>query len=721
MEPVEIFLTVTLLVIAAVGANIIYTVFPRIPLAFYQIGAGLLLSFVPTFNNFDLEPEIFMLLIIAPLMFNDGQSTNYSLLLRRIRAVLSLAVGLAVVTIIVGGFVAHLLWTGVSIALMFALAAIVAPTDSVAVESITDGIEVPEHVMAALKNESLFNDASGIVAFSLALNAFTTGKFSVGYGIQHFLVVFLGGIVLGIVLGFIAVWIRLFFQQKSLDIIAILLPFNLLTPFIVYLLAEHLGLSGILAVVACGVVHGVQQSRLRLTSTENQIVTRTTWEVVADLLNGFVFVLLGASLPNVWQNLSRSDTEELPKLVTVAVVLYVVMFLLRFAWSQFNLVRMHDTRHKHNTVRESLVLALGGVHGTITLAMAFSLPLTVNGQAFPIRNALILVAGIIILMSLIVPTIVLPFILPHETNPYTDEEVEKHVAGMVNFAIDQLKSMEANTSVLAPVIETLNSQKGSSAYVTNSKVVHQLLAEAGEAQTEAITDLIEDGKVDRQFGWKYNRVQMFQTQFAFQNPFQRVVMWCRMVGYRFFPNLAKRQRAKQISQWQEKKKQWQIDHPDQKPEESDQDRLLPEIRKENAQLPANVQQAPTKRQHYSRKQLQAIKNAQTPEDRQKFLDTMSELETAGYNAVMLYLTSVENDENRAEVGVIRHYYMVRHNRFSQSETKNETESELFIRAFQFEYTYVQGTAKQQDLSPELVKTLQQKISMDQLVYMQSNG
>ncbi|WP_054762687.1 hypothetical protein [Secundilactobacillus collinoides] len=100
---------------------------------------------------------------------------------------------------------------------------------------------------------------------------------------------------------------------------------------------------------------------------------------------------------------------------------------------------------------------------------------------------------------------------------------------------------------------------------------------------------------------------------------------------------------------------------------------------------------------------------------------MKELESAGYNAVMLYLSSVENEENRSEINVIRHYYMVRHNRFSQSDTKNETESELFIRAFQFEYTYVQGTASQQDLSPELVSTLQQKISMDQLVYMQSNG
>ncbi len=151
MEQVEIFLTVALLVTAAVGANIVYTIFPRIPLAFYQIGAGLLLAVVPTFEHFDLEPELFMLLIISPLMFNDGQSTNYSLLMRRIRAVLSLAVGLAMVTIIVGGFIAHLFWANISMALMFALAAIVAPTDSVAVESITNSIEVPEHVMAALK------------------------------------------------------------------------------------------------------------------------------------------------------------------------------------------------------------------------------------------------------------------------------------------------------------------------------------------------------------------------------------------------------------------------------------------------------------------------------------------------------------------------------------------------------------------------------------------
>ncbi|KRM77616.1 NhaP-type Na+ H+ and K+ H+ antiporter [Secundilactobacillus collinoides DSM 20515 = JCM 1123] len=719
MEQVEIFLTVALLVTAAVGANIVYTIFPRIPLAFYQIGAGLLLAVVPTFEHFDLEPELFMLLIISPLMFNDGQSTNYSLLMRRIRAVLSLAVGLAMVTIIVGGFIAHLFWANISMALMFALAAIVAPTDSVAVESITNSIEVPEHVMAALKNESLFNDASGIVAFSLAINAFNTGHFSVGSSIQHFLVVFLGGILLGIILGILLVWLRLFFQQKSLDIIAILLPFNLLTPFIVYLLAEHLGLSGILAVVACGVVHGVQRSRLRLTSTENQIVTRTTWNVVTDLLNGFVFVLLGASLPNVWRNLSRSDTAALPKLITVAISLYLLMFILRFAWSQLNLVRMHDTRHKRNTLKESLVLALGGVHGTITLAMAFSLPLTINGQAFPERNAIIFVAGIIILTSLIIPTIVMPLILPHKSDPYTDDEVEKLVNGMVDFAIDRLKTTEANSTLLAPVIETLNSQKGSPA-PTDTKVVHQLLAESEEAQTEAITELIENGTVDRTFGWKYNRVQMIQTQFAFQNPFQRVLLWAKLVGYRFFPGLAKHQRAKQVAHWQAKKADWQKAHPeDQRAIEPG--RQLPARQNQSDRLPAPIHDVHQHQDRFSRKQIHNIKQNQTSEKKKQLLNTMKELESAGYNAVMLYLSSVENEENRSEINVIRHYYMVRHNRFSQSDTKNETESELFIRAFQFEYTYVQGTASQQDLSPELVSTLQQKISMDQLVYMQSNG
>lgn len=310
--------------------------------------------------------------------------------------------------------------------------------------------------MGSLENESLFNDASGIVALDLALTAFTTGKFSLSQGIEHFVVVFFGGIIVGIILGMAIVFIRILFQRRALDTIAVILPFNLLTPFIVYLAAEHLHLSGILAVVAAGLVHGIQQSRLRLTSTQTQVVTKTTWEVVANLLNGFVFVLLGASGPSVWNDLSASEAAHLPILVIIAVSLYLLMGLLRFLWCMLNLVTLAG---RETRLKDAFILSLSGVHGTITLAMAFSLPLVVAGQAFPYRSAIILVAGMIILLSLIIPTLILPIVLPTKQAAFTPEEFSDQMVRMVNFAIEQLRHTGQNTAALPAVIEVLNGQK----------------------------------------------------------------------------------------------------------------------------------------------------------------------------------------------------------------------------------------------------------------------
>ncbi|WP_055679926.1 cation:proton antiporter domain-containing protein [Secundilactobacillus kimchicus] len=211
----SVFVMVILLVTAAVAANIVYDLFPRVPLAFYQIAAGLILSLVPSFSDFHLEPELFMLLIIAPLMFNDGQTVNIGSLRRNLRSTLSLAVLLAVVTVVVGGLFAHAIWSAIPLALAFALAAIVTPTDAVAVKSITADLEVPENAMNALESESLFNDASGLVALSLALAAFTTGEFSVGHSLLQFIIVFFGGIILGLILGMLVVLLRQAFQKKG--------------------------------------------------------------------------------------------------------------------------------------------------------------------------------------------------------------------------------------------------------------------------------------------------------------------------------------------------------------------------------------------------------------------------------------------------------------------------------------------------------------------------
>lgn len=735
------FFTVLLLVVAAIAANIIYAIYPKIPLAFYEIGAGILLSLVPLFNHFHLEPEIFMLMIIAPLMFNDGQNTDMHRLRKNMSSTLSLAVVLALVTIVIGGGLAHLLWGTLPPALCFALAAIVTPTDTVAVSSITSGIEMPEHVMGALENESLFNDASGIVAMDLALTAFTTGEFSLAQGFQRFLIVFFGGIAVGIVMGMIIVLIRVLFQRKTLDTIAVILPFSLLTPFIIYLTAEHFGLSGILAVVAAGIVHGIQGQRLRLTSTQTQLVNKTTWDTVTNLLNGFVFVLLGASIPSVWNDLSSTEVHHLPLLLLTAVGLYLLMGLMRFLWCMFNLVSLpsEDTR-----IKDSLLMALSGVHGTITLSMAFSLPLVVVGHTFPFRSAIILIAGIIILLSMIVPSLVLPILLPNKQAPYSEEEFSEQIVKMVNFAIDQLRNINDKSGSLPGVIEVLNSQKSQYRKNADNKLVHQLLEQAEDVEHAAVNEMIDNGDVESRIGWQYSRAITFQSQFAFLSPWARLKMWVKMWEFRFFPKTARRQFNRSFRQTREAKmkslnehgqteqanayQQFYLEHKNdhrraggkrQSPKQKQlalptETSLLPAIyqKQDSLQVQTKTASQPSNRKQRGRRR----RGDFSPEAREAF----SKLSQVCYDRAIGYLDSIETDDNRQEVDVVRHYYAMRRAKTTKSEESSEAENELFLMAFQFEYSYVQNVSQQDHLSNELIDELHKKISMDQMVYMQNS-
>ncbi|WP_288530593.1 sodium:proton antiporter [uncultured Secundilactobacillus sp.] len=716
----SVFVMVILLVTAAVAANIVYDLFPRVPLAFYQIAAGLILSLVPSFSDFHLEPELFMLLIIAPLMFNDGQTVNIGSLRRNLRSTLSLAVLLAVVTVVVGGLFAHAIWSAIPLALAFALAAIVTPTDAVAVKSITADLEVPENAMNALESESLFNDASGLVALSLALAAFTTGEFYVGHSLLQFIIVFFGGIILGLILGMLVVLLRQAFQKKAMNAVAVDLPINVMTPFLVYMVAEELGLSGILAVVAAGLVHGMQMRRLQLTSTQTQVVTRSTWTILTSLLNGFVFVLLGTVMPQVWQNLTSSDTSHMPQLIVISIGLYALMTLLRYLWPAFNLVNLRSESTHAN--RDRLILAISGVHGTITLAMAFSLPLTLSGHPFPFRNSLIFISGTVILLSLIIPTLLLPLLIDKKQSSFSQSELDDAITQMVNFTVDQLKSATDDHAILAPVIETLNSQRGHH-QVSDEKQVHQLLEQTGEVESAAIGDMIEKGEVDATVGWKYNRMQIFQLQFAFLSPFARIKMWGRLLTLRLFPKHAQktfrkhyRQQTKTFSK--ENQRRFLTGPSGALPARSSENRPLPAVVQEAmAQIPANIRQDPQK---WSRDQRRSVRQQLRGSD---FMaakqQLMAQMEDRGFQAVMTYLNQVETAANQTEVEVVRHYYTVRHSRFNRNEATNDKEDQLFIQAFQYEYAFVQRAANDQKLSDALVNELHSKISMDQLVYMQS--
>lgn len=305
-----IFYSLILLIVATIIANIFYTNFPSIPLTFYQIGCGLLLSLLPVFQNYSLEPEIFMLMVIAPLMFKDGQGTSGDHFRQSIRQISSLAIFLAVATAVIVGFMAHLLLPMVPLALCFAVAAIVTPTDSVAFKSLTKDVLLPEKISDALENESLFNDASGIVMFNLALASFVSGNFSFVNGLDRFLINFFGGLLIGGIVGSLFVKLQSALVNKSMDTSSVIVPFSIMTPIAIYLISEAFGCSGILAVVAAGIVYGTNQSRLKLTSTNVQLVTSATWGIISSLLNGVVFVLLGVTLPKVIKQILRTPTPS---------------------------------------------------------------------------------------------------------------------------------------------------------------------------------------------------------------------------------------------------------------------------------------------------------------------------------------------------------------------------------------------------------------------------
>lgn len=682
------FYAVILLILATIVANTIYPYFPVIPKAFYQIFMGALLSLVPMYHHFILEPEMFMLIIIAPLMFYDGQNANAHELRRNVGSIVSMAVVLAVLTVIGMGYLSHALLAGIPLALAFALAAIVTPTDAVAVSSITSNMAVPERVMGMLERESLFNDASGLVAFNLALAAFTTGQFSVGDGIKHFFVVFLGGLLIGLVLGIAAVMVRVYLVQSGKDSTSVIVPFDIMVPFLIYLAAEHLELSGILAVVAAGLIYSASTNQLRLSSTQLQLVSRSTWGIFTNILNGFVFVLLGVSLPTVWVNIQQDHDKSLTRYILLAVILYLVMLALRYLWIRLDwaLIRSEKSERPHN----ALIGALSGVHGTITLAMAFSLPLTLRGAAFPFRNTMIFIAAIVIILSLLVPTLILPFILPKKQVAVDPATIAQERKALVAYASERLvQENPDNPAATQSVIEVLNSQATGAR--PDKKKTRDLLNQATHIEVQTVQHLADAGVIPNSYANRYVRLLVLKSQMSSHNPFVNLSLWFRFIWHRAKFMLSRKWRRKQRIARQQQRLQASPHTPEQK-------RLQAQ----------RIQQETQRIQRSPRRDPRA-----NDRRRQNFLKIEQDI----YTNVIDFLTRISTVDNQAEVNSVRNYYNARHRRFEKSMT-NDHQNELFIQAFQYEYTYIRQQKTAGTIPAALADELYQQVSTDQMLYTQ---
>lgn len=455
------FTFIGVLLLGVIISNTLKEFFPKISETFILIGVGIIISFFPNFKHFELEPEFFMLGIIAPLMFYEGKKISFKVIKKKFSGIFFLSITLSLITALLVTLVSNQLMPHWSIPLAVCFAAIVTPTDSAAVTSIIATRKIPKGVNDAMEFESLFNDAIGLVLLSLGLSVLQSGHFSVWVGLERFAFVSFGGILIGIILGILLVRIRSGIYLRAMNPEATIIPISLVTPFLVYICAESLGTSGILAVVVAGLVHNLEEDVLKLSATNVQLTNMTIWKILNHMLTKFVFILLGVSFLPIWSILYNLGFNETIILFIVGISVYVLVLVIRKTiTSQKNNASLQTffSQDNYSRKKESTIFALSGAHGTVTLAMAFSLPIDSSIISTQNRDILITLSAMVIILSMIVPTIILPKILPEKKQISSD--INKVRNDMVDYAIVHVAQKVPDPLIRRSFVQQLQSQKG---------------------------------------------------------------------------------------------------------------------------------------------------------------------------------------------------------------------------------------------------------------------
>ncbi len=414
MDELEFFLII-LLLLATIGlSNIVNHFFPFVPVPLIQIGLGIIVSVIPLGIHIPLDPELFFVVFIAPLLFNDGRNVSRAALWKLKKQILLLALGLVFLTVVVIGYLIHWLIPSIPLSAGFALAAILSPTDAVAVSAMSSRIKIPKGILHLLEGEGLMNDASGLVAFHFAVAATVTGIFSLTNASLSFLVIAIGGFAGGAVLAYMIIRLRVFIRRLGMEDVTVHMLIQILTPFVIYLAAEHFHVSGILAVVAAGIVHSIEQDREKSPTLELQFVSKSTWTVIIYILNGLVFTILGLQIPNVLNEIFKNPLFNNLKVISYILVITGALFLLRFIWiilSWWGGWGLKNLQVEKPALRSIWIMTISGVRGAVTLAGAFSIPFVISGGApFPQRSLIIFIAAGVILLSLAAASILLPIL-----------------------------------------------------------------------------------------------------------------------------------------------------------------------------------------------------------------------------------------------------------------------------------------------------------------------
>ncbi|MFD1982676.1 Na+/H+ antiporter [Mesorhizobium newzealandense] len=448
---VAVFILVVLVFVAVSGALVRLV---RVPLPVLQIAIGAALAWPVRGIHVEIDPELFLLVFIPPLLFGDAYGAPKRELLALRGPILDLAIGLVFFTIVGFGYALHWLVPSIPLVVAFALAAVLSPTDAVAVSSIVDKNLVPARLMHILEGESLLNDASGLVMFRFAVAAALTGSFSFAAASLSFLYAVAAGILIGVAALFVAAkLLQLLNRIGGVPAEAQVLVMILL-PFIAYLGAEHIGASGILAAVTAGLLTG-GSGVFRFLGVSARIQTMSLWTTLSFVFNGALFIVLGLQLPDIIRHVPPELMSMHPIVQPVATVIALTLCLiaLRFLWIWVGDIaagiaaRLGKRKVEPFGLRVRLAGSVAGVRGAITLAGILSLPLAMpDGSPFPARDLVIFLAAGVIICSLVVASLALPKIARGLVEPGEDAgAAEERLArvGAAKAAIARIESIAA--------------------------------------------------------------------------------------------------------------------------------------------------------------------------------------------------------------------------------------------------------------------------------------
>lgn len=400
----------------------------KLPYPILLVVAGLLVGFVPGLPDLAMDPEVVFLIFLPPLLYDAASKTSWHEFRTLIRPISALAISLVFFTTIAVAVSAHYFIPGFSWPLSFLLGAIVSPPDAVAATSITKGLGLNKQVITILEGESLLNDASALIAYRYAIAAVTTGTFVLWQAGLQFLLIAGGGILTGIVSGYLFV-----FAHRKIENNAIVeTSLTLLSPFVAYLLAEHFHASGILAVVAAGLI--ISWRAPEIFSYHVRMRTSVVWDTLIYLLNGFVFILIGLQLPEIIKDLGNYPLLTLlgdGLWISLATIVVRIVWVFAGAYWQ-NFFRRKkkasgDGDNSSDTWKNVLIVAWTGTRGIISLAAALALPLTLeNGDVFPKRHSIIFLSFVVIFVTLVVQGLSLPLLIRLlRVRPQSDEDSEE--------------------------------------------------------------------------------------------------------------------------------------------------------------------------------------------------------------------------------------------------------------------------------------------------------